>query len=70
MSDNSPIQNVQKQGDVLSPIVFHFALEYTTRKVKENQMGLKLNVTQLLAYTDDVNLLEGNTDAMKKITET
>jgi hypothetical protein len=33
-------------------------LEYAIRKVKENQVRLKLNGThQLLAYADDVNLL-------------
>jgi hypothetical protein len=34
-------------------------------------LGLKLNGTyQLLVYADDVNLLEDNTDNMKKNTET
>jgi hypothetical protein len=34
-------------------------------------MGLKLNGThQLLAYADDVNLLENNIDSIKKNTET
>jgi hypothetical protein len=34
-------------------------------------VGLKLNGThQLLAYTDDVNLLGDNIDTMKKNTET
>jgi hypothetical protein len=28
-------------GDALSPVVFNFALEYSIRKVRENQMGLK-----------------------------
>jgi hypothetical protein len=36
-----------------------------------NQVGLKLNGTrQLLAYTDDVNLLGDNIDTVKKHTET
>jgi hypothetical protein len=51
----------RKQGDALFQPVFNFALEYTIRKVLENQVGLKLNVThQLLAYADDVNLLADN----------
>jgi transcriptional regulator with PAS, ATPase and Fis domain len=35
--------------------------------VKENQKGLKLNeIHQLLAYADDVNIVEENTDTIKK----
>jgi hypothetical protein len=60
-----------KQGHALSPLLFKFALEYAIMKAQENQVWLKLNETyHLLAYADDVNLLEDNIDAINKNTET
>jgi hypothetical protein len=70
LSDSFPIQNDLKQGDALMPLLFNFALEYAIRKVQENQVKLKFNGThQHLACTDDVNLLEDNIDAIKKVTK-
>jgi hypothetical protein len=50
---------------------FNVDLERASRKVQENQVELKLNVTfQLLTYADDVNLQGSNTETIKKSTET
>jgi len=67
VSDRFPIRNGLKQGDALSPMIFNFALEYAIRRVQVNMDGLKLNGThQLLAYTDDVNMLGGSIHTLKK----
>jgi hypothetical protein len=61
LSDSFPTQYGLKQSDALSPLLSNFALGYANRNIRENQVQVKLNGThQLLAYTDDVNLLGDN----------
>jgi hypothetical protein len=50
LSDNFLIQNGLKQGNVLSSLLFSYAI----RKVQESQVRMKVNGThQLLAYANE-----------------
>ena len=62
-----PITNGLKHGDILSPFIFNFALEFTIRRVQVTQDGLKLNGThRLLVYADGVNVLGGSVHTVKE----
>ena len=53
LSSTILIKDDFKQGDALSPLVFSFALEYAIRKIKETNLGLNMNGSQLvLAYVE------------------
>ena len=61
LSDMLHIKNDLKQGDVLSSLLFNFALEYAIRRVPVNQDDLKFKgINQRLVYSDDVNTLGGS----------
>jgi hypothetical protein len=63
-SDAFRVRNYLMQENYLLPLFLYFALEYTIRNVKENQAGLKFNVThQLLVYAN-VNLLCENLQSL------
>jgi hypothetical protein len=51
-------------------LLLNFTIEYTIRKVLENQVSLESNGThQLLLYEDDVNLLGDSINTIKENTE-
>jgi hypothetical protein len=65
-----PIRNGLNKGDVSSPFLFNFALEYAIRRVRVNEDGLKLNGThQLLACADDINILGRSVHTVEKNAE-
>ena len=63
-------KNCLKQGDVLLPLLFNFALKCAFRRVQANQEGLKLIGThQLLFYNVYLHVLGANIRTIKENTE-
>jgi len=62
-----PIKNGLKQGGPFSPFLFNFTFEYVIRRVQVIQDDTKFNGThQLLVYADDVNVLDGSVNTIRK----
>jgi hypothetical protein len=58
---------VPEQGDVSSPLLFNFDLEYVIMNAQQNEEGRELNETyQFLAYADRDDIAGGNIKAVKK----
>jgi hypothetical protein len=64
-----PVKNGLEQN-VVSLLLFNFALEYAIMRAQVSQDGLKLNGThQPLVYADDVNILGRSIHTIKKHTK-
>ena len=62
-----PIKDGLTQRDAFSSLLFNFASDCAKRRVLVYQDGFKLNGKhQLLVYVDNVNILEGNVNSIKK----
>ena len=60
-------KNDLKKGHSLSPLLFNFAVEYASRRVRINQECLKLNGTHyLLVYAEYFYILGGSVRTIQK----
>jgi hypothetical protein len=58
---------VWKRQDALWPSILKFALEYTLKKVQENQEAFEQSgIYQLLVYTDVVDVIGKNITTVKR----
>jgi hypothetical protein len=65
LSYRFPFENGLKWGIALSPLLYNFALEYATRKIKEKkeELGAEWYTSSLVCA--DVNLLVDNINIIK-----
>jgi len=65
-----PINDYLKEGDALSSLLFHLAVDYAIRRVQLNRDALKLNGTrECWVYAND-NIVGGSVYIRKKNTDT
>jgi hypothetical protein len=62
-----PTQNDLKEGDILLPLLFNFALKYAIKKVQQNLAELELNGTNHpLIYAGGINMFGENIKIIAK----
>ena len=70
--DSFGVTSCNKQGDVLSPVLFNMVVDWITRRIFYDEDGIvwvgKSRLSDL-AYGDDIALLSEDADIMNRMTE-
>jgi len=68
-SENFECKTGFRQGDALSPELFHLVLEKVIRDIREEQEMELIGINTLLAYADDIVILEISQKEIEKKTK-
>lgn len=71
LSKTFEVKTGLKQGDCLSPILFHIILERAIRKVTAMNIGVDIGKkVNILAYADDIILMSDSEEGLKTLVRT